>query len=266
MMATCRCRSATAVAVSPSGGRPNSVGQRPGGVKREQRQPCDASIDMPQASRSAGTAAAEHEQFGQPKTSTARDPTRARASSGWRAGATLPSTARRPCGSNAASRRRRAAAAPGPRRGTRWPRADRVGNRVAIGVAQVERVHQRHAQREGVALVGRELRRFEHALEVEPAQRQRRQADVESEQRAADVPRHAGRHLRTRGTAHAIRSRISASFAPNRSRAAATRRRPAGPRRRDRRRRRRRQSRAAPAASSDVGQLDRAARRRARRA
>ena len=75
---------------------------------------------------------------------------------------------------------------------------DGVGNCVAIGVAHRERVQQRHAERKRVALVRGQARRFEDALEVEAAQRQLREPEVETEQRAADVPGHARRHLDAR--------------------------------------------------------------------
>ena len=75
------------------------------------------------------------------------------------------------------------------------PARDRIGDGVAIRIAQRVRIHQRDAHREGVALVGRELRRVHQVIEVEPAERERREREVEGDERSADVPRHAGRDV-----------------------------------------------------------------------
>src|SRR3954454_5482529 len=69
------------------------------------------------------------------------------------------------------------------------PRRDRIGNGIAIAVAKKERIHERHRRGKRVAFVRRQPGRFEHALEVEPPERERGEADIETEQRAADMPR-----------------------------------------------------------------------------
>ena len=75
---------------------------------------------------------------------------------------------------------------------------DRVGDRVTVGVVEIERVEERDAERKRVALVGGQLRRLEDALEIEAAQRQLREADIEAEHGAADVPGNPRRHLGAR--------------------------------------------------------------------
>ena len=148
MMATCRFTSATADRGQPER-RPSQQG-RPAAGRRQART--HAALDRQHRHAPGveigGAAAAEHEQLGRARTSAARDPPRARASSAPRAAATLPSTARRRRASKAASRRRRGRRRAESAPSRRWPRATGVGNRVAIGVAQVERVQERDAQRE----------------------------------------------------------------------------------------------------------------------
>ena len=181
-------------AIRPSCGRPNSVGQLPGGVKREQRQPWRPASPCPRrrarpAVPPPSTSSSVSENIDVTRSRSCASVQRMRA-----APPAVPSEI-----SSASAPLAAAAAAPDERRqhalraALRRRRQSRRDRRRAGRTVQ-----QRHAQRERVALVRGQLRRLEDALEVEPAQRQRRERDVEAEQRAADVPRHAGRHLRAR--------------------------------------------------------------------
>ena len=71
---------------------------------------------------------------------------------------------------------------------------DGVDNRVAVFVAQGERIQQRDGHGERLALVGGKRRRIDHAFAVDAAER--RQRHVEAEQRSTDVPRDPGHDLR----------------------------------------------------------------------
>ena len=178
MMATCRCTSATRGRGQPERRTPQQC--RPAARRRQAgtRTALHAQPSTCPRRRSAGQrAAAEHQHFGQREH---RPGTRSASCDEHPADRAAPPPFDRQLvgdrlevGVGGGARRRLAAVA--QRAEPALAAGDGVGNRVAIGVAQRERVQQRHAERERVALVRGQPRRLEDALEVEAAQRERRE-------------------------------------------------------------------------------------------